>query len=252
MRFTLRNILFLTLAVLSLFSCGSKKKFVYVQGIENAASYEESKHYELTLQPDDVLSIVVSAEDPEVAAPFNIPEIKSNDKDTPGIKTYLIDNSGYIDYPILGKLKLAGLSRSEASNLLVSGLSKYIHDPSINLRIMNFKIAVLGEVANPNVFPVQHERITLLEALSMAGDIGVYGLRQNILIIRESEGKKTYTRIDITKPDFLNSPYYYLAQNDVVYVEPNKVRINTSAVGPNTAIFLSAASLLATFIVLLR
>lgn len=129
-------------------------------------------------------------------------------------------------------------------------LSKYITKPSVNLRILNFKITVQGEVTQPGVHNVTSERITLTEALSLSGDLTVYGKRENILIIREKDGKKQAARVDITKADFLNSPYYYLSQNDVVYVEPNKTKVNASVVGPNTAIVLSGVSLLVTIIAL--
>lgn len=232
-------------------SCGSKKNIVYLQGIENAKSYDSSANYEAIIQPDDVLSIVVSADSPEVAAPFNLPEIASGETDYRGLKTYLVDNSGYIDYPLLGKVKLGGLTRTEANNKLVAAISEYIKKPIVNLRIANYKIAVLGEVVKPNTYTIIGERVTLLEALSLAGDLTIYGKRNNILIIRDKEGKKTYTRIDITTPDFLNSPFYYLSQNDVIFVEPNRTKINSSVIGPDVYVLFSTISLLVTISVIL-
>jgi polysaccharide export outer membrane protein len=235
-------------------SCASKKKVVYMQDIDQTKSYDSSTLYEPKLQPDDLLSIIVSAENPELTVPFNMPQIQGNyeiNNNQNGIKTYLIDNFGYIEFPVIGKMKLGGLTRTEATSKLVTAVSEYITKPTVNLRILNFKVSVLGEVNKPSSFTLASERITLLEAISLASDLTIHGKRNNILIIREAEGKKTYNRIDITKSEFLNSPFYYLAQNDVVVVEPNKTRINASAVGPNVTATISALSVLVTVLVVL-
>jgi len=164
------------------------------------------------------------------------------------LQTYLIDKDGFIVFPEVGKLKLGGLTRTEAEDVIKQKLIEEIKDVSINLRILNFKVSVQGEVARPGVHNIVSERVTLLEALSMSGDLTIYGRRDNILIIRENEGKKTYNYVDITKADFVNSDFYYLAQNDLVYVEPNKVRVNSSAVGPNVSVVISAISVLASVV----
>ncbi len=167
------------------------------------------------------------------------------------MQTYLIDSEGYIVFPVLGKIKLAGLTTSQATEVLTEAIKPQVADASVNLRLMNFKVTVQGEVARPGTFTIESERVTLLQALSMAGDIALYGKRDNILIIREVDGKRTYNRVDITKPDFMDSEFYYLAPNDVIYVEPNKIRINSSAVGPNLTFALSAISLLTTIVVVI-
>ena len=130
-------------------------------------------------------------------------------------------------------------------------MTKYIKNPIINIRLINFKVSVQGEVTNPGIFAVNSDRVTLIEAISMAKDLTIYGKRDNILIIREVNGVKSYNRVDITKADFINSPFYYLSQNDVVYVEPNKTRINGAAVGANTGVIISITSLLITVITLI-
>jgi polysaccharide export outer membrane protein len=135
--------------------------------------------------------------------------------------------------------------------LLQQKIGVYIKNPMINLRIMNFKVSVQGEVNLPGTYPVASDRITLIEALTMAKDLTIYGKRNNILVIREIDGVKSYNRVDITKADFINSPFYYLAQNDVVYVEPNKNKINGAAIGPNTGVIISISSLLITLITLI-
>ncbi|MFT3795417.1 polysaccharide biosynthesis/export family protein [Flavobacterium sp.] len=251
MRISLNTKLLLLLVPVFLFSCASKKDIVYMQDIEKAKSYDSSLTFEPVLQPDDLLSIIVSTESEEIAAPFNLPDIQSNDSDYRGLKTYLIDNAGYIDFPIIGKIKLGGLTRTEANNKLVAAISEYVKKPIVNLRIVNFKVSVLGEVNTPGSYNIVGERITLLEALSQARDLTIYGQRKNILVIREKDGKKTYNRVDITTPDFLNSPFYYLSQNDVVYVEPNKTKTNSSVIGPDVYVLFSSLSLLITIIVVL-
>lgn len=250
MRICFKNTFLLLFLSVFLFSCASRKRIVYLQDIDKAKSYD-SLQEEVKLQSDDLLSIVVSADSPEVAAPFNLPDIQSNESEYRGLKTYLIDKAGYIDYPVLGKVKLSGLTRTEANSKLVAAISEYIKKPIINLRIVNYKFSVLGEVNKPGTYTITGERFSLLEALSTSGDLTIYGKRNNILIIRDQDGKKTYNRIDITNADFLNSPFYYLAQNDVIFVEPNKTKINSSVIGPDIHVLFSSISLLITISVIL-
>lgn len=248
-----QKILLLILVSAFVFSCGSKKKIVYLQGIESAQNYDAATNYEEIIQPDDVLSIIVSTDNPEVAAPFNLPLIQSNETDYRGIKTYLVDATGYIDYPVLGKIKLGGMTRSAANNKMVAAISEYIRNPIVNLKIANYKISAIGEVSRPGSYNIVGERVTILEAIALAGDLTIYGKRENVLLIREKEGKKTYTRVDLTSANLLNSPYYYLAQNDVIFVEPNRTKINSSVIGPDVYVLFSSLSLLATIaVVLLR
>lgn len=244
--------------VFLLFSCASRKNIVYYQNIDTIAAGQKANSYEVKIQPDDLLMIIVSAEDPEIALPFNLSTIAtqndSNLQSATGqrtIQSYLVDKSGNIEFPVLGKLQIGGLTRTEALQLLKDKISIYIKNPIINLRIMNFKISMQGEVNIPGSYSITSERVTLIEALSMAKDMTIYGKRDNILIIREVNGIKSYNRVDITKADFINSPFYYLAQNDVVYVEPNKTKVNASAVGPNTSVIISAVSILISLCVLI-
>lgn len=248
---------FLLLLFLS-FSCASKKDVVYYQNVDKMAAQQNVNSYEIKIQPDDLLMIIVSADDPEVALPFNLKtvSISSNNKldaarGQETVQLYLVDQTGNIEFPVIGKLKVSGLSRSEILKLLQDKISVYIKNPIINLRIMNFKVSVQGEVNLPGTYPITSERVTLIEALSMAKDLTIYGRRDNILVIREINGVKSFNRVDITKSDFINSPFYYLAQNDVVYVEPNKTRVNSSAVGPNTSVIISAISILVSLSVLI-
>lgn len=230
-----------------LFSCASRKDIVYYQNVDNLSSEQKSNSYDIKIQPDDLLSITIAAEDPEIAMPFNIQASAS--KESLNGPSYLVDSEGNIEFPILGKMKVSGLSRKEFLNMFRSKIEVYIKNPMINFRIVNFKISLQGEVLAPGTYDIVSERITLIEALAKAKDLTIYGKRDNILIIREINGVKSFNRVDITQADFINSPFYYLAQNDVVYVEPNKNRINGAAVGPNIGIVLSIATLLFTLII---
>lgn len=249
-----------TISVLIIFfflSCGSRKDIVYYQDIDKMNESKASNSYEVKIQKDDLLMIVVSADSPEIAAPFNLKVINvvtASSQETMGRESsqlYLVDSNGFVEFPVLGKLKFSGLTRTEVVELLKTKISSYIKNPIVNLRIMNFKVTVQGEVVNPGTFTINSERITLPEALSMAKDLTIYGARNNILIIREVDGVKTFNRVDITKADFISSPFYYLSQNDVVYVEPNKSKINASKIGPDTGVVISAASILLTLITLI-
>lgn len=256
--FKFRKTSLLFAAVFLFFSCASKKDIVYYQNIEGTNISQNITSYEVKIQPDDLLMIIVSAEDPEIAMPFNLTSVSvpsaNNLTAISGQQiqqSYLVDKYGNIEFPVLGKLQVGGLSRTEVLGLLKEKISVYIKNPIINLRIMNFKVSLQGEVNMPGSYTVVSERITLVEALSMAKDLTVYGKRDNILIIREVNGIKSYNRVNITNADFINSPFYYLAQNDVIYVEPNNTKVNASAVGPNTSVIISAISILVSLSVLL-
>lgn len=248
--------LFLIISILSV-SCVSRKKIAYFQNIEEVDVLEI--RYEPKLQPDDLLLILVSAPDTEAALPFNLPAAAviglgnmplDATNAQPRYQTYLVDNMGNVQFPVIGAFKLGGLTRAEAIEKLKRELEKYINNPIVNMRIMNYKISVMGEVARQGSYNITTERVTLPEALSMAGDMTIYGNRNKVLIIREIDGVKTHNFVDMTKADFINSPFYYLSQNDLVYVEPNKTKINSSAIGPNVTVGISAISLLITIVAL--
>ena len=261
MNLKISNITKITILIVVLFlffSCASKKDIVYYQNIDGINNQQNPVSYEVKIQPDDLLMIIVSAEDPEIAVPFNLASVTipnvANLQSAVGqqtIQSYLVDKNGSIQFPVLGKLQVGGLTRTEVLQSLKDKIGVYIKNPIINMRIMNFKISLQGEVNIPGTYPVASERVTLIEALSMAKDLTIYGKRDNILVIREVNGAKSYNRVDITKADFINSPFYYLTQNDVVYVEPNKTKVNAAAVGPNTSVIISAVSILISLSVLI-
>jgi len=259
----IKRLFIITFLGIFLISCASREKIAYYQDIKNLSS-SEMINYSPTLKADDLLLILISSPVPETAKDFNLGTY--NMSGTPNAsmqnldlaqgqirhQTYLIDNKGFIAMPVIGNVKLGGLTREEALELLNTSLKKYVKDPIVNLRILNYKVTLQGEVARPGTFNITTERVTLPEAISMAGDMTIYGKRDNVLVIRESEGgKKTYNFVDMTKSDFINSPFYYLSQNDLVVVEPNKTRMNASAVGPNISVILTSVSLLLTVVALL-
>jgi polysaccharide export outer membrane protein len=243
----------LFIAVLMTFiSCGSRKQMVYLQQDSTQINtlYEQ---YVPKIQINDILTVVVTAADPKVTAPFNpVSSMMSNNLsqsvDMVLRPTYTVDGQGDITLPMLGKVHVAGLTRVQAIEKLRVDLSQYIKDPGVNMNFNNFRISVLGEVARPGSFIMPTERVTVLEALGMAGDLTIRGVRERVMLIREVDGQKTMHCLDLTKQNTLNSPYYYLAQNDVIYVEPNKAQINNSKLGANTNIIISIASLLITVI----
>ena len=238
-------------------SCASRESVVYYQNVEDVLAKDNAvKQFETYLQPDDLLMIIVSAQDREAAEPFNLINTMVTSVNNPaGVgsaqqQLYLVDNKGNIEFPVLGTIKVSGLTKKEAIDYLTTEISKYIIRPIVNMRIMNYKITVQGEVNRPGIHTIVSERLTLSDAIALSGDLTVYGKRDNILVIREVEGKRIPYRVDMTKADFMTSPYYYLNQNDIVYVEPNKTKVNSSVVGPNLSLGISALSLLVTIIAL--
>ncbi len=243
----------LLVLLLLITSCASDKTILYLQDTASLNSTVQS--YANVIEPDDNIMITVTAEEPSLAAPFNLTYLTTMSTEmrnttNESLMGYLVDDRGEIDFPVVGKIKLAGMTRSEAEDKVKELLRPHIVNPGVNLRIMNFKISVLGEVKNPGVQPVNGDRITVFEALSAAGDLTIYGKRNEIMILREENGVRTINEVDITSTSFISSPYYYLAHNDVVYVKPNKTKINSSVIGPNLTVGISAISLLITIITL--
>ncbi len=199
--------------------------------------------------------IIVSAPDPEAAAPFNLESISvptAIGQTVPSQRQqqlYLVDAKGMVQFPVLGEIKMSGQSKSEIIDFLKKKLKLYIKDAIINMRIVNFKVTVQGEVTRPGSFNIASERVTLPEALSLAGDLTIFGKRNNIVLVREVDNKKSFNRIDITKADFINSPYYYLSQNDLIYVEPNSARSKVATgFTQNGPIWIAIASLVSSIV----
>ena len=203
------------------------------QEIDNSTS--------LRVQPEDLLRITVSSLNPEAAIPFNQPE-EGNQQPNQNLAAggsilqlelttgYFVDDTGYIDFPVLGSIYVQGLTLPEIKHKLVDQLADgYLKDPVVNVRFLNFKVTVLGEVTNPGLIRLSNKRVTLLEALGMAGDLTNYANRTNVLVMREDNGKRTFARLNLQNEDIFSSPYFYLEQNDVIYVEPIEARVATVA-----------------------
>ena len=229
-------------------SCGSNKDDIYFQDIDISSASKSRVNYNTPIKSDDMLTISVSALDQIAVRPFNLPVATFTG--TSGVigrevlQNYLVDRKGNIDFPVLGTIKLAGLNRIQATTLLKDMLKEYIKDPIVVLRIINFKVTVIGEVARPGSFTIPNERITILEAIGLAGDLTIHAKRNNILVVREKQGKKTYIKVDMTSADVFNSSGYYLEQNDLVYVVPNKSKVKSSTVTPSTFATLTAISVI--------
>ena len=243
------------LAVIFLASCQSYKKVPYLQDAEviNQAQQLETL-YDAKIMPKDLLTIVVSCTNPELAVPFNLTVASpisvsagnSSLTNQPSLQQYLVDNEGRINFPVLGTLKVGGLTKSQAEQLIVNNLKPYIKEnPIVTVRMSNYKISVLGEVTRPGTFTITNEKVNLLEALAMAGDMTVWGLRDNVKLIREdANGKQEIHTLDLNKAETILSPCYWLQQNDVVYVTPNKTKARNSGVGTSTSLWFSATSIL--------
>lgn len=232
-------------------SCASKKDVVYFQNTGSFETIVDKNSFTPKFKVDDLVNIHVSTLDPEASVPFNLFRGASEGGLRPEQVDYLIDQDGEIDFPVIGKVKISGLSAEEVRVLLRKKLEDYLKDPIINIRLQNFTVTVLGQVNRPGTYPVNGERITILEALGLAGDLGVKGVRENVMVIRDFDGTKVYTRIDLTKKEAMSSPVYYLTQNDVVYVEPNQSAITSSSLDNRATIAISIASTLITATVIL-
>lgn len=247
--------IYLALLVFLIFvSCASRKNIVYLQPSQLELENMQTK-YAPKIQQEDLLTITVSAADVKATMPFNQQNVyqatAGTATDMAFKPTYLVDANGEIDFPVLGKVKLGGLSRLEATDLLRSRLKQYIVDPGVNISFANFKITVLGEVNKPGTYTLPQERVTVLEAMGLAGDMTIKGVRNNVLLIREKDGEKKMERLNLLSDSLLNSPYYYLAQNDVVYVEPNGSQVRNSSLGQNTNVWISITSLIITITALI-
>lgn len=232
------NLFIILLLAVFTFSCKTPTDVVYFQESKDLEKIKSANSFTPVFKVDDVVSITVSATDMDAARPFNLMQgasLPATGAESGGASangasepTYLIDEEGNIDFPVLGKLKISGLTRIQIKDMLKEKLKIYIKDPIVNVRLKNFKITVIGEVGQPGSFTIPNERITIIEAIGLAGDLTIMGKRGNVMVIRENDGVNTYHRVDLTSKSIFDSPVYYLAQNDVLYVEPNEARVKNS------------------------
>ncbi|TXD65850.1 polysaccharide export protein [Polaribacter glomeratus] len=243
-------------ALILISSCASKKDVIYLQFDEIDQS-KVSNNYQLTFKPDDFLQIIVSSEDLIASQPFNLPIIASsptviNAQGNPKIQSYLVDVNGEIEFPILGRLKLGGLTRIEAIKLIKDKLTPaYLKNPLVNILITNFKITVIGDVRSAQVFNIDNERVTILDAIGLAGDLNLSGKRQNVTVIREENNMKNKYIVDLTSNKIMTSPVYYLQQNDVVYIEQNSAKVQEAVYTRNTGLFISLGSVIISLLTIL-
>ncbi|MBV2223231.1 MAG: polysaccharide biosynthesis/export family protein [Cloacibacterium sp.] len=246
-------------------SCTSKKKLDYLQNIESVALEASVKNAKSTIQPNDQLVILVTAKDMDVVKPFNqnfssgqilqysIPSNNApaqSQTSTSG-PTYIVDSQGNIEFPVIGKINTENKSTEELRDVLKKEISKYVLNPQVSVKNTNYKITVLGEVNRPGTYNIPEAQTTVLEVLGLAGDLTIYGNREDILVLRNIDGTMTKERINLTKADFINSPYFYLKQNDVIIVSPNETKQKTSRLDPNTGIYISVASIVVTILALI-
>lgn len=249
------KIVFYLLLLLIFISCVSKKDIIYFQN-DTIDQTKVSNDFVTVFKPDDLLQITISAEDLESVLPFNLPAtnfmVTGRAIGQAQQQNYLIDADGYIDFPVLGKLQLGGKTREQVIAMLKAKLDpNYVKNPTINIFISNFKITVSGEVVRPGTYTIPNERVTLLEALGLAGDLKISGQRENIQVIREENGEKKIYTVNLLSKKLFTSPVYYLQQNDVIYVEPNYASIQSASRNSNTGLFISITSLLITLATLL-
>ena len=253
-----------TIASCSIFSKTSKEDSLnYLQDIDSIAVQASKNSIHSTIQPGDQLMIFISAKDLDVVKPFNqnyssgqaIQETIAGgnlrqEPVTSGGPTYLVDSQGQIDFPILGSLTTTGKTVEEFKDELKQNLRTYIKEPVVTVRNTNYKITVLGEVNKPGQYLIADGNATLLNALGLAGDLTMFGKRNDVLVVRDFNGETTKQRIDLNGADFLNSPYYHLKQGDVIYVSSNSTKEKTSRLNPNTGLYISIASIVITIIAL--
>lgn len=250
---SLKQYMALLLLPLLLSACGSSKDVAYLQNMESVALNQSGVLYDARIMPKDILTITVNTINPTAAQPFNLSVSSTMSSSNmsltsqPTLQTYLVDNDGNINFPIVGVVKVGGLTKSEAEQMLRSKILPYMSEtekPIVTVRMSSFSISVLGEVSKPGYFTVSREKINVLEALASAGDMTIYGIRDRVKLIREdATGKKEMHTLNLNDANIVNSPYYYLQQNDILYVEPNKAKAQNSSIGNMTSIWFSVTGI---------
>ena len=259
----MRYILFPLLVCLLMASCNPTKKIVYFQDASIGQKQNLPPGEYITIQPQDIISIIVSSKEPQLAALFNLPHIQqvTGNQQTPSnhngqILGYTVDSKGNIDFPVLGSLHVAGLNREEIARLVKELLisKNLMKDPIVTVDFINLHFSVMGEVSKPGQYSIRKDQTNILEALSMAGDLTIYGKRDKIFLIRTEKERITY-QLNLCSSQIYNSPAFYIRQNDLIYVEPNKVRANQATVNGNSlksvSLWMSIASFLTTIGVLI-
>lgn len=258
------NLIYLSVVglVLLFSSCAEQRNLVYFDDIQQSDAYQQAitNAHEPKIQKGDIMSITVSTLDPTSNALFNTgaviqgtnPQLSSTSaagSTNLGKEGYLVGNDGNINFPVIGKINLQGLTLTEAHEKMRNEVSKYVKEPILNIRYLNFKVTVIGEVTRPTTFTVDNEKINVLEALGRAGDMTPFGMRENVLVIREVDGKRNMARLDLNSSTAFQSPYFYLQQNDIVYVEPSEMKGRQANRNPNSVPIIMGLLSIATIII---
>ena len=243
----------LVLLVALMTSCSAPKNVAYLKNSDYVDLSQSQYLYDARIMPKDILTITVNTVNPEAAAPFNLvvsTALNNNGQigNQRALQTYLVDNEGGIDFPVIGYIKVGGLTKRECEKLIHDKVKPYLNaaeNPVVTVRMSSYSISVLGEVNKPGSYQVSREKINILEALAQAGDLTIYGVRERVKLIREdAQGHKQIHTVNLNDANILTSPYYYLQQNDILYVEPNKVKAQNSTIGQSTTLWISATSIL--------
>ena len=250
----IKSFLYSLILIVLVASCASKKDVYYFQDIDHTAAENSFKF--LNIQPGDILDIQIKALNPESVLVFQRQAtlgLQQQQVQNRAIDGYLVGEGGSINLPIVGAIDTTNQSTQALAQIIQEALKPYINNPTVNIRLLNFRISVLGEVNNPGTFTVLEERLSLPQALGLAGDLTINGDRNHLLLIRNEAGKKSNQVIDLTKTDFLQSPFYFLKQNDIIYVRPNSARVKSSGLVGNAGTLVSILSLaVSLFIVITR
>lgn len=240
--------------VLLLDACSSAKQVAYFQNIDSTSLTASKGLYDARIMPKDLLTITVVTSDPSTSKPFNLSIQNTLGTDgrlgstTGSLLQYLVNNDGDIDFPVVGRVHVAGLTKDQCEDLIKSKVKPYLaesENPVVTVSMSSYRVTVAGEVTSPKVVPVSTEKMSVLEALAQAGDLTIYGRRDNVLLIRENaDGQKEAHRLNLNDANIINSPYYYVQQNDYIYVEPNSVKAKNSAIGQSTTLWFSFVSIL--------
>ena len=252
-----RQIIALLMVLFLAASCSSVKDIAYFQNKVVDEPEKIDKHAGIVIQPKDMLSIVVTSRNPELVAMFNLPVVSYqagsevvNSGYNQRLMGYVVDNEGNIDFPQLGILKVSGLTRWELSEMIKNKLIKegYLNDAVVVVEFLNFKVSVIGEVNSPGTYTIEGDKVTILQAISLARDLTIFGMRENVSVIRERNGERIIYEVNLCNVDMFKSPAYYLQQNDVVYVQPSEVKARQSTTDDKglrmTSILVSSGSLL--------
>ena len=240
------------LGALLLASCATNKRAAYIQQVQTDIPTDIEQDYQIRIKPLDRLTVTINSKDPELAAPFNA---ASSYNSLNGLSSYssssngnlqilTVDKEGKIQLPIIGEIDCDGLTRNELAKKIENTIREngMVHDPIVIIQFADVKFSVLGEVARPGQFSITKDRISLFDALARAGDLTIYGQRENVALIREENGMRTVHYFDLKKPDILASPYFYLQQDDVVYVTPNKYKAQAGEINQNRSFYISLVS----------